>query len=85
LLDSGRAMQRTAMSYTKKIVAALIAISCVPPAHAQSARPSFDVATITLSQNQGEGDTGFLYSKLESDKGSFDVLVIDSVQKPSEN
>jgi uncharacterized protein (TIGR03435 family) len=29
---------------------------------AQSSRPTFDVATITLSQKQGAGDTGLLYT-----------------------
>src|SRR4051812_9600341 len=40
------AHQRTDMSYTKKIVSAVLGIACVTIAHAQSPRPTFEVASI---------------------------------------
>jgi hypothetical protein len=52
------------MRYTMKGLSAtlILALVSIPLSHAQSSRPSFDVATITLSQKQSLGDTGLLYT-----------------------
>jgi hypothetical protein len=52
------------MSSAMKIlsVTVITVLTCFRIAHAQSSHPSFDVATITLSQKQSLGDIGLLYT-----------------------
>jgi uncharacterized protein (TIGR03435 family) len=44
------------------MVSALFVITCLTISHAQSPRPAFDVASISVSRSQKLGDIGHLYT-----------------------